>query len=129
MLQPRSQRSGGLGSIKKTSSPERHKHATFNSTMPIIVKNKAHFLHKMNSLTLGRDLTKNCFGLDVFRVIFEKYTPKVYYRRGVAKLTGRISSPNSSLLSPGIWLSNRNFLSLFLQCCLIHILSLSDERR
>ncbi len=26
----------------------RHKHATFYSTMPIIVKNKAHFLHKMN---------------------------------------------------------------------------------
>ncbi len=31
----------------------RHKHATFNSTMPIIVKNKAHFLHKMNTLTRG----------------------------------------------------------------------------
>ncbi len=31
----------------------RHKHATFNSTMPIIVKNKAHFLHKMNTLVLG----------------------------------------------------------------------------
>ncbi len=39
----------------------RHKHATFYSTMPIIVKNKAHFLHKMNTLDQGRDLTKNCF--------------------------------------------------------------------
>ncbi len=45
----------------------RHKHATFYSTMPIIVKNKAHFLHKMNTLAQGDAL--ELFLFEAFQAI------------------------------------------------------------